>query len=246
MKQREKQMQQFLGKTVSVTVDRPVGHLHKGIVYPINYGYLPGVLGGDGEEQDAYIFGIDTPLQHFEGTVVGVIMRKDDCEDKLVVAPAGIMPHQAQILEAVRFQEQYFSSYVICLLERSCGVLPWRENKGEPEYLLVFEHFSKCWSLPKGHMEPGETEAMTALRELQEETGLDAALDTTRSATMEYPISPFCRKQVVIFPGKVSGEPKPRPGEIDSFQWVRAEALSQYLFPDTCRAIASLLRPLCE
>lgn len=244
MDTQEQLIQEFLGKTVHVEVDRPIGYVHGDIVYPINYGYIPGVIAGDGEEQDAYILGVSEPLSSFDGQVVGAIRRKGDCEDKLVVAPEGTVFHQGQIAEAVHFQEQYFDSYIISLLRKSCGVLPYRIANGEPEYLIVFEQFSQCWSLPKGHMEAGETEAETALRELYEETGLTAQLDTSKTAAIEYPISPIARKQVVFFLGAVSGTPKARDGEIEGFKWVRAAELKDYLFPDTIKACGELIRNL--
>ncbi len=231
----------LLGKTVHVEVDRPIGHVHNGMVYPVNYGYIPGVFAADGEEQDAYILGVDEPLSSFDGRVVGAICRKNDAEDKLIVAPEGMVFHQGQIAKAVHFQEQYFDTYIISLFRKSCGVLPWREADGEREYLIVFEQFSQCWSLPKGHMEAGETEVQTALRELFEETGLSAQLDISRSAAIEYPISPIAKKQVVFFPGRVSGIPKVRQGEIDRFKWVRADELKDYLFPDTVSACKKLI-----
>ena len=113
MNAREKMIYQLLGQMVHVEVDRPIGHVHKDMVYPINYGYLPGIIAGDGEEQDAYILGVPHPVSSFDGRVVGAIRRKNDCEDKLVVAPDGMVFHQGQIAEAVRFQEQYFHSEVI-------------------------------------------------------------------------------------------------------------------------------------
>ena len=241
MDTRQKIIRQLLGKTVHVTVDRPIGCLHGDIRYPVNYGYIPGILAGDGEEQDAYILGIDVPLSAFDGRVVGAVCRKNDCEDKLIVAPEGMVFHQGQIAQAVHFQEQYFDTTIVSLFRKSCGVLPYRVVDGTREYLIVFESFSQCWSLPKGHMEAGETEAETALRELLEETGLTAQLDTARSATIEYPISPIGRKQVVFFPGQVSGTPKARHGEIDAFRWVKAEELKDYLFPDTVAACEPLL-----
>ena len=230
-----------LGQTVHVVVDRPIGYNHHGTVYPVNYGYLPGTLAADGEPQDAYILGVDTPLTDFTGTVIAIAQRQNDCEDKLIVVPQGLRLHQAQIAEAIHFQEQYFDSHVLSLFHKSCGVLPYRIVDGQREYLIVFEQFSQCWSLPKGHMEAGETEAETALRELWEETGLTAQLDVSRSATIEYPISPIARKQVVFFLGQVSGEPRTRAGEIEGFQWVMAEELKNYLFPDTVAACLSLL-----
>ncbi len=108
MNERDQLIHRMLGKLVHVIIDRPIGYDHHNILYPVNYGYIPGILAGDGEEQDAYILGIDTPLTEFDGVVVGAVRREDDVEDKLVVAPEGIFFSAADIAEAVHFQEQYF------------------------------------------------------------------------------------------------------------------------------------------
>lgn len=108
MQERELLIRRLLGQRVRVVVDRPIGYNHKGIIYPVNYGFLPGIMAGDGEAQDAYILGMDTPLTEFDGRVIGAVLRQDDCEDKLVVAPEGCLFTAAEIAEAVRFQEQYF------------------------------------------------------------------------------------------------------------------------------------------
>ena len=239
---REQIIHNLMGKPVHVVVDRPVGYLHGDILYPINYGYIPCLIAGDGEAQDAYILGISEPLTEFDGQVVAGICRKNDCEDKLVVAPVGSAYHQGQIAEAVQFQEQYFDTSIVSCFEKSCGVLPYRMVNGQREFLLVFETYSKCWSLPKGHMEAGETDTQTALRELYEETGLTATLDGSRCASIKYPISSFARKQVTFFLGEVTGVPKAKEGEIDNFRWVTTEELKDYLFPDTYQACKTLLR----
>lgn len=241
MEHRQWILHSLLGQRVHVEVDRPIGYCHHGTVYPVNYGYIPGILAGDGEAQDAYILGITEPLTAFDGRVVGAIRRRNDCEDKLVVAPEGMEFHQGEIAEAVHFQEQYFDYTVDSLFRKSCGVLPCRKVNGYEEYLIVFESFSQCWSLPKGHMERGETEVQTALRELYEETGLTAVVDTEKIATIEYPLSPVSRKQVVFFRGEVTGEVITREGEIERFKWVRAEELKDYLFPDTVEACMKLI-----
>lgn len=105
-------IQELIGKTVHVVVDRPVGYLHRDILYPINYGYIPGVMAGDGEEQDVYILGVSGPIAAFDGRVIAVIRRLDDVEDKLVAAPEGMTFSKEEIMESVRFQEQYFDSFV--------------------------------------------------------------------------------------------------------------------------------------
>lgn len=237
MDERERIGRGLLGKTVHVEVDRPVGYRHGDIVYPINYGYLPGVMAGDGEEQDAYILGVSEPVSSFDGRVIGIVRRRNDCEDKLVVAPEGMLFHQGEIAEAVRFQEQYFDSTVDSLLRKSCGVIPYRQIGDEKEFLILLQT-NHCWSFPKGHMEAGETETGTALRELLEETGLRARLIPGTRTVSGYDIPPLTRKQVVFFLGEVSGEPKIQAGEIEGFRWVKAGELQNYLHPDTYKACA--------
>lgn len=231
-----------IGKTVHVVVDRPIGYHHGDITYPINYGYIPGLFAADGEEQDAYILGVEEPIDEFDGQVIGAICRENDCEDKLVVAPEGSTYHQGQIAQAVNFVEQYFDTRIISCSEKSCGVLPYRIVNGLKEFLLVFESYSKCWSIPKGHMEAGETEDQTALRELFEETGLTAVLDLSNCASIEYPISSFAHKTVTFYLGETQGTPKTRSGEIEHFKWVKESELEEFLFSDTAEACKKLLR----
>ena len=108
-------LKELLGSTVTVYVDRALGSRHPrftDMIYPVNYGYVKDVIGGDGEEQDAYILGVDQPLDRFTGRVIAIIHRTDDVEDKLVVAPVGVTFDEGQIKEATHFQEQYFKSYI--------------------------------------------------------------------------------------------------------------------------------------
>lgn len=238
---RKQIIQDYMGKPVHVVVDRPIGYVHRGLTYPINYGYIPGLLAGDGEEQDVYILGVDEPILEFDGQVVAAICRKNDCEDKLVVAPEGSVFHQGQIAEAVYFQEQYFISTIDSLFRKSCGVIPFRRNGEEREYLILLQT-NNCWSFPKGHMEAGETEEQTALRELFEETGLTAKLDTSRSASIEYPISSCAKKEVVFYLGEVAGEPKVQESEIETYKWVTFRELENYLFPNAFEACRILLK----
>lgn len=107
---------QLLGKSVTVIVDRPLGTTHpnhKDIIYPVNYGYIENLFAGDGEEQDAYILGVDEKLDTFSGTVIAIIHRLDDVEDKLVVAPNNMIFTSKEIMEKVYFQEQYFKTEII-------------------------------------------------------------------------------------------------------------------------------------
>ena len=92
----------MIGKTVTVTVDRAMGTYHPehpDIYYPLNYGYIKGIMAPDGEEQDAYILGITEPVEKFTGRVIAVIHRKDDIEEKWVVAPADMSYTEKEIMK---------------------------------------------------------------------------------------------------------------------------------------------------
>ena len=75
IKERKKQARSFLGKTVTIKIDRPLGYSHKketySISYPINYGYIPGEIGGDGEELDVYLLGVEEPVDEYVAKVIG-------------------------------------------------------------------------------------------------------------------------------------------------------------------------------
>ncbi len=106
----------MIGEVVKVVIDRPLGSFHpnhKEMRYPVNYGYIEGIIAGDGEEQDAYILGVDHPLTTFEGVLIAVIHRKNDVEDKWVVAPVGKTFSKNEILEAVNFQEKFYNIELI-------------------------------------------------------------------------------------------------------------------------------------
>ena len=119
--QRENLIREYLGKTVTVTIDRPIGfhHVTKGIHldYTINYGFLPGVTGGDGEEQDVYVLGVSEPLETFTGIIIGAVRRRDDNEDKLVAAPEGVTFTAEQIRKEIHFVEKYFDSQIFSLYD---------------------------------------------------------------------------------------------------------------------------------
>ena len=106
----------MIGKYVNVIVDRPYGTRHPkhpNIVYNVNYGYIKGIIGGDGEGQDVYILGVNAPVKEFYGKVIAIIHRIDDVEDKWVVAPDGMTFTKEEIMELVSFQEKFFKSEII-------------------------------------------------------------------------------------------------------------------------------------
>ena len=101
--------------SVTVVIDRPLGSYHPkhpDLYYPVNYGYIPGIMAPDGEEQDAYILGVSEPVAEFTGRMIAIIHREDDIEDKWVVAPDGMTFTAEEIRKLTFFQEQYFKSSI--------------------------------------------------------------------------------------------------------------------------------------
>ncbi len=118
-KKRKEQVRSYLGKEIEIGIDRPIGYVHhkgeKTLVYPINYGYIPNVLGGDGEELDVYLLGVDKPCEKAVCRVIGIVHREDDIEDKLIAAPEGMHFSAEEMAAAIDFQEKYYKTTVEAL-----------------------------------------------------------------------------------------------------------------------------------
>jgi len=105
----------WAGRKIRVVCDRPLGSTHPqhGYRYDVNYGFVPGVIAPDGEELDVYLLGTDERLEVCESAeVIAIVRRRDDVEDKLVAVVGGETWDAVKIMSAVRFQEQFFDSYV--------------------------------------------------------------------------------------------------------------------------------------
>lgn len=102
-------------KELKVVIDRPLGSKHPthDFIYEVNYGYVEGIIAPDNEEQDVYVLGVDVPLKEYTGKLIAVIKRKNDIEDKWVVANKDFSIDE--IKELTHFQEQYFDIEIIKL-----------------------------------------------------------------------------------------------------------------------------------
>lgn len=231
--ERKEQVRSYLGKTVTIKIDRPIGYVHHkekySLTYKINYGYIPDVLGGDGEELEVYLLGVDKPVDEYTCKIIGIVHRQNDVEDKLVAAPKGLILNQAEIAQAVHFQEQYYDTKIEALYQKSCGAIVFKREKGENKYLILFQKNSHSFSFPKGHMEMGESEEETAIREVREETGYDLCLMDGFREEIKYKISEIKEKMLVLFLSEVFTSPTLQKSEIESFQWVNKEELKSML-----------------
>ena len=116
----------YLDKTLEVKIDRPLGSKHPkhSFIYPINYGYVPNTISGDGEELDCYVLGIYKPIETFKGKCIAIIHRLNDNDDKLIIAPENKSFSNNEIRVLTEFQEQYFKSEII----RSSNYLEFSKN----------------------------------------------------------------------------------------------------------------------
>lgn len=105
----------FLGKTVNVSIDRPLGSKHPkhGFLYEVNYGFIPNTKAPDGEELDAYVLGVDEPIKEFTGKCIAIIHRMEDDDDKLVVVPESTSITDEEIENRIEFQEKWFAHKII-------------------------------------------------------------------------------------------------------------------------------------
>lgn len=131
-----------------VTIDRPMGSSHPdypALIYPVNYGYISGIIAPDGEEQDAYILGVDVPVHEFTGRRIAIVHRRDDLETKWIIVPENIVFNKQQIEEMIYFQEQYYDSYVEMLNDEMWDAFDEHEN-----YLGYQIKRSMAKDLPEG------------------------------------------------------------------------------------------------
>lgn len=131
-----------------VTIDRPMGSSHPdypALIYPVNYGYISGIIAPDDEEQDAYILGVDVPVHEFTGRRIAIVHRRDDLETKWIIVPENIVFNKQQIEEMIYFQEQYYDSYVEMLNDEMWDAFDEHEN-----YLGYQIKRSMAKDLPEG------------------------------------------------------------------------------------------------
>lgn len=109
--------ERWIGRTLSVRIDRPIGSAHPrfpDLVYPVDYGFVPGSWAADGSEVDAYVLGPDRPLDRFSGPCIAILQRLDDIEDKLVVSASRDLADD-EILARTAFQERFFDTRLVRL-----------------------------------------------------------------------------------------------------------------------------------
>lgn len=110
-------IERYKGVTVRIEIDRPIGYVHKKgektLTYPVNYGYIPGVIGGDGEELDVFLLGVDMPVREYTGRIIGAVYRRDDDEDKLIMSSGTKEFTLDEVRRLLYFSEKYYDSDIV-------------------------------------------------------------------------------------------------------------------------------------
>ena len=139
---------------ITARIDRPLGSAHPRhpeMIYPVNYGEVIGVLALDGAWQAVYVLGVDVPVERFTGRRIAVIHRRDDVEDKWVLAPDGMTFTAEEIMAAVHFQEQYFDAYCELTEDREPVICRVDASNEAAALAIRLDCLRAVGNLPKGY-----------------------------------------------------------------------------------------------
>ena len=217
----------MLGSFIRVHVTKPIGCFDRetGIKYLLNYGTCESGLLPNASVKGAYIMGVDHPVRNFDGRVIAVIKDKQRRGTYLVVSPKSKRFIIHDIRPAVAFMHKGKGVTIDCFYERSCGAVVFRQIGEEKRFLLIKNKRSTHWGFPKGHVEEGETNEETAIREVLEETGIHMQILPDFRCKSEYSIQGRISKTVFIYLATtMDTQTIIQPSEIEDYIWLGYDA----------------------
>ena len=182
--------------------------------------------------KNVFVLSKERPGDHVYCNVIAIAQARKSTHMKLIAAPEGQIYYEPLIKKRLRRLRSFRVEKISCLYEKSCGAIVFYRAKDELEVLLVKNRNGRYWSFPKGHVELGENEKQTAVREIKEETNLDVTIQPGFRETSDY--CPFgrVRKRVVFFLAEAKNrDVRIQESEIDYFIWVpfsKARSMCSY------------------
>lgn len=189
----------FLGQTIELAIDhrkREQDSTWSAIVYPLPTGQVDGYT--------VFVIGPIEDSENYIGEIVAVLFDYGSIAGPVLVAAAeGMRPHRLQVLEQIGSEVDLAASSmrIFCLYDKSVGAVPYY-LAGEGLRYLVIQSVLGHYCFPKGHIEAGERDEGTALREVWEETGLQVELQPGFRKSTSYMIRPGYKKEVLYFLGR--------------------------------------------
>ena len=168
----------------------------------------------------AYVLSSEPVNEFFSGVVVAVAKFNDN-EERLIVANEGEIYYEPDLRTSFSYLKNATLTSIRCLYEKSCGAIIFYKSRTNTRILLVKNNNGRYWSFPKGHIEIGETEQQTAIREIKEETSLDVEIKDGFREVSDY--CPFgkIRKHVVFFLAQAfTDNVRMQEDEIAEYIWV--------------------------
>ncbi len=153
----------------------------------------------DGKDVTVYVIGVNYPISEFRGQVIAIAKdRQEEKDDIWIAVPDGTVMYEPRLISLL---DKYIPSdrfKYVCYYEKSCGAVMYTHKDGQRMYILI-TNISGHIGFPKGHIESGENEKQTALREIYEETGVKTKIIDGFRESYNYLINGFIKKKAVYF-----------------------------------------------
>ena len=227
----------MLGKTATIEI---FGTLAEKKLYS-------GYVSGSRDMRRVYII----TDQELHGTIdcmiIAAAIGETAAQTRLVAAPEGEVFYEPEIASRLRSTSLKFKK-INCIYEKSCGAVIYRmTERHEVRILLVKNKNGKCWTFPKGHIESGESEEETALREIKEETGLSVRIvPGFRKISTYRPFGKIKKTAVFFLAETTKSVVSMQPSEIDYYLWVSLdEAMKMCRHENDTNILEGVRKILC-
>ena len=201
--------------------------------------YRGHIFCGGGEvpvRREAFVVGLSRVPTRFTGRVIAVWNRGEGSLPALIVAVRDRVAYEPELRKMLGISAQ--DGELRCLYEKSCGAVIFRRDGGQLQFLIVKNKKGRNWGFPKGHVELGESEEQTALREVREETGLSVKLCRGFRAVSRYSLWNRASKRVVFFLAESrGGEVTVQEEEIERARWLSYPAAMNFFRFDNDRRV---------